>query len=263
MKKLRGLITLLLMVLMLSNDAFANNGQTNFVVNPFTGESLGKVVDLKVDEESVPFQFNGKSYSFMLKQINKKENLSSYIGYNNGLRCVVASDGEQYNISIVKVNKSAHVLINDEDSISIYVCPDTRRAVPSNLITNSISESTVNLQARSQAYVHITGPVNIPFLISSGMAEGWLTYSSVSPEEYLATQVKYITNSGNVQLFYEWKNSVLAWISSVDQVTTIENGNWYLDVGHKDPAFQAEAWSTALVNNIPTALSRFDVVHLQ
>lgn len=263
MKKLRWLITLLVMVLMLSNEALAKNEQTNFVVNPFTGEALGKAVDLKIDEESVSFQFNGKSYSFMLKEINKKENLSSYIGYNNGLRCVVASDGEQYNISIVKVNKSAHVLINDEDSLSIYVCSDTRRAVPSNLITNKISESTVNLQARSQAHVHITGPIGIPFLISSGMAEGWLTYSTVSPEEYLATQVKYITNSGNVQLFYEWKNSVLAWISSVDEVTTTENGNWYLDVGHKDPAFQAEAWSTALVDNVPTALSDYDVVHLQ
>jgi hypothetical protein len=264
----------------------------------YTMEYIGELENIKVHESDskvdIIFNFNGKSFDLQLNEHPNKEshNLSVRTFSNekhisdrrtvyNGMKSDKGFFGEivfpDTSISHKGNKEEFAYLITDKkiDLKGILSDVSNKENVKERIVNNKLSLKAIqqaddlimSRSSSSSAYVHATGP-SIPFLISSGMAEGWATIQyppggSLRTITNLHYNIVYNWPSDGVSLWYDSMNNDLlynspAWPSSGVQSV---NGSWVVDITKGD--LVAQATTTALVKGVPVGYSNYDVDDLK
>lgn len=140
-------------------------------------------------------------------------------------------------------------------------------------ITNSIdsikapmnTEIKSSITARSSLHVLASG-LSVPFLISSGVSEGWASttylYSNYYTVNNLQYSVSYNWPSDGISLWYDYINSVVAYNTPAWPAAglTSVSGSWRIDssIGK----IVAEATVSALVKGVPIMFYVYDTINI-
>ncbi len=260
--------------------------ELNTVLDSFSGEIIENEIPFSVSGNKINFIYQDQSYIFTMKRIyidtddgTNIEGANFYTGNNGKIRCNMVEYNGKYCVQVMDTSQSVEERKNNKENNFTLVCGSLSEAtidkmsntiklendkmeitkIKSNLSILATTGSTYNL------YVYKNG-LSVPFLISSGSAEGWAKSTKSSGSYYSVTNVKYSVTynwpSDGVSLWYDYQNSRVACESPASpsaQTTTIP-GTW--SINGNTGAFQAEATVTALVNNSPLMWTLYDVCNM-
>ncbi len=247
-----------------------------YVIDSFTGDVLGQLSDLQINQDRIGFSYSEKSFMFDLQETNinseANNNLNGaryYYGLADKLVCSVVEFNDAY---CIKVTNKAESLINrkkDRETNFTIVSAGKQG--------NWIEEITTFLQGQSQEkqsdperisnnlHVFVQG-TSVPYLISGGSSEGWCTATGIAYEYYrVSSMIYYITcnfPTDGISLWFDPIINSCAYTSPVSPSAGLTNvsGSWAIDAA--TGTFMAETTVTATVNNLPISWSLYDVTDM-
>lgn len=247
--------------------------------------SLSKIALIQGKEKlSVSFELNGKEYNIDAVSFGKDENGRKYT-------TTETADGVSFNLlesngsvtGVISNTKISPINQTVEESFGFVISKSVSQAeleqtieqaqIENSEILESSVQSIHTLPAKksfsdsrllaSDLHVLASG-TSIPFLLSSGMSEGWV-FSTHTTQQYfrvsnLRYNIAYNWPSDGVSLWYDYMNSTQAYHSPAWPAAgqTSVSGQW--DIDATKGKFVAQTSVTALVKNVPLGYTVYDTV---
>ncbi len=227
---------------------------------------------LSFDYESVFYSFEMKLYRADGKLINSKEVCDNYYGQDNQLSCslfgykdsycFIVSDDTPRQIRKITPNSIYFTVIIGKN---ISAVADSMKSEIATIFENQDeTEKTMN---RGSLHVLANG-ASIPFLISSGVSEGWATATYVYNGTYAVTGLKYSVAANmpddRVTLWYNYyTNPSIAYGTPIPCPVGYRtvSGTWM--VSGTDGVLEAVTTVTAVVKGFPLGWKVYDICRVQ
>ena len=249
-----------------------------YVFNSFSGEISDEITtECKFTENNVEIIRDEKIYNFELSPVSLKYNKQNdiqgayyYSGRSGTLCCNVMTYGDSVCLQISDMSQSSYQKAKDMSRNFTLIYSKNKLEKP-DIVTSEIKKaSSKNTEsilraAGRELHVYASG-FSVPFLISSGSAEGWCRLLPSGGSLYTVDNLRYVIAynwpSDGVSLWYDYKQSreayhTPAWPSSA--LTTVQ-GSWNIDAS--TGAFEASATYSALAGKVPLLNTIYDVKYL-
>lgn len=287
-----GVLLVALTAISFSSGAFAASSQSTYegvAYNKVDLSQLGGLDAIKLSKEDgtlhISFELNDKKYEIDAVNFGEDENGAKYASTEN-------ADGVIFNIleskdtltGVMTNKKISPINQTVEDSIGFVISKTTNQEELGHVIQQAQTENQVLLESSKQSIhtlpsaelslnavrpmasnLHVLASgTSIPFLLSSGVSEGW-AYSRHTTQQYfrvsdLQYSIAYNWPSDGVSLWYDYINSVQAYHSPAWPSAGLTNvgGEW--DIDATKGKLVAETTVTALVKNVPVGYSVYDTI---
>lgn len=283
MKKVLSVTVCFLLLFNLSSSVLANDLHTEinscdtYALNSYSGSYLGNVEDFQFSSTNVSFTYSQTYYSFLLDELdidtsdgNNITGANFYSGQNGNLICNIVEYNNTYCVQVLNEAQSAYARENDINN-NFTIISGTNAAAKQQSLTatlntqNQIAKTSIASRG-NQLHVYASG-TSVPFLISSGSAEGWCEATYIGANNsYNVTSLQYAITynwpSDGISLWYDYLGSVMAY-SSPDwpsSALTSVNGSWLISLD--DGAFLAQASVSAVVKGFPLLWTIYDVCYM-
>ena len=264
-----------------ANEIVRSGSDSAIALNFFSGEQVGQASNVNLNEHELSFTFAGNSYVFPLQNSNTVladnvgQSIQQMSGRSGDLMATVSSFDQLFSVTVMDLSQSSYAQKRDTAHNFILISKEATakitdvRSIVSSVDKIQESSKASNMESRAAVkslHVLASGKVNVPFLISSGVAEGWADAQTIQSDVFLVNNVSYsiASNSGyeRVSLWHDYQGSKVAW-STTNPSAGMQNANISRYISIPRGAFEASASYTALVNNVPVFFPIYNVLYMR
>ncbi len=270
------------------------NAATNYqgiAYNSVTLTQIGQMSDISVEKNNdsimLSFTLNQKDYSIKADYLESSENQQKYYFYDNDSeQCinVIVYDGNITGRISQKKESPINRIQKGNENFSFTISNISNTQNLTNALKqvtteneSQISESIMNIKAPTKASknsvmaanssLHVLASgLSVPFLITSGVSEGWASttylYSNYYSVNNLQYSISYNWPSDGISLWYDYINSDVAYQTPAwpNAGLTSVSGSWRIDssIGK----FVAEATVSVLAKGVPIMYTVYDTTNI-